>query len=54
VATLKSEVAFAQANKLIRAPVDINAWLDRSYIAAAVRDLRLEAYWPSRVFPHTA
>jgi hypothetical protein len=54
LATLKSEVAFAQANKLIRAPVDINAWLDRSYIAAAVRDLRLTAYWPSRTFPHTA
>jgi sulfonate transport system substrate-binding protein len=54
VATLRSEVAFAQANKLIRAPVDINAWLDRSYIAAAVRDLRLSAYWPSRAFPHAA
>jgi sulfonate transport system substrate-binding protein len=54
LATLRSEVAFAQANKLVRAPVDINAWLDRSYIAAAVRDLRLTAYWPSRTFPHTA
>jgi sulfonate transport system substrate-binding protein len=53
-ATLKSEIAFAQANKLIRTFVDINAWLDRSYIAAAVSDLRLTAYWPSRIFPHTA
>lgn len=54
LATIKSEITFAAANKLIRTPVDLNAWLDPSYIAAAVRDLRLTAYWPSRTFPHTA
>jgi sulfonate transport system substrate-binding protein len=47
-ATLKSEVAFAHANKLIRAPVDIDAWIDRSYVDAAVRDLDLISFWPPR------
>jgi sulfonate transport system substrate-binding protein len=48
LATLRGEVAFAQANKLIRAPVDVDAWIDRSYIAGAVRDLNLVSFWPQR------
>jgi sulfonate transport system substrate-binding protein len=52
--TLKGEVAFAQANNLIRGSVDVEAWLDRSFVTAAVRDLNLVAYWPARAFPHTS
>jgi sulfonate transport system substrate-binding protein len=48
LATLKSEVAFAQANKLIRSPVDVDAWIDRSYVTAAIRDLDLASFWPPR------
>jgi sulfonate transport system substrate-binding protein len=47
-ATLKSEVAFAQANRLIRSPVDIDAWIDRSYVDAAIRDLDLVSFWSPR------
>lgn len=48
VATLKGEVAFAQANKLIRRPVDVAAWIDRSYVTAALHDLGLQSFWPPR------
>jgi len=46
--TLKSEVAFAEANKLIRAPIDVDAWLDRGPIDAAIHDLGLNGFWPVR------
>jgi len=48
LSTLRSEVAFAEANKLIRSPVDIEAWIDRSYIDTAVRYLQLTSFWASR------
>jgi sulfonate transport system substrate-binding protein len=48
LATLRSEVAFAQANKLIRSPVAIDAWVDRSYVDAALRDLDLVSFWSPR------
>jgi sulfonate transport system substrate-binding protein len=54
VATLKGEIAFALENKLIRQPVDVDAWLDRSYIQAALQDLSLRTYWAARALPHQA
>lgn len=33
-------------NKLIRRPVAIEGWLDRSFIDAALKELDLESYWP--------
>lgn len=45
---LKSEVAFAQQNKLIHQAVDIDTWIDRRYLNAATRELHLASYWPAR------
>jgi sulfonate transport system substrate-binding protein len=50
LATLKNEAAFAQSNKLVRSPVDIEAWIDRAPIAAALRDLNVTSFWPARTF----
>ncbi|MDH4581545.1 hypothetical protein E8F20_06610 [Pseudomonas sp. BN415] len=33
-------------NHLIRRPVDIDAWVDRSFVDAALRELQLEGHWP--------
>lgn len=51
VATLEGEVAFAEANQLIRRPVDVGAWIDRSYLSAALGDLGLQGFWPPRPVP---
>lgn len=51
VTQLKNDVAFALANKLIRRPVDVDAWVDRRYAAAALRELRVASYWPARKPP---
>jgi sulfonate transport system substrate-binding protein len=50
VSVLKNEVAFAQANKLIRAPVDVDAWVERAPLGAALHELNLASYWPPRAF----
>jgi hypothetical protein len=47
---LKSEVAFAQNNKLIRTPVDVESWIDPEPLDAALHDLKSTAYWPVRTF----
>lgn len=41
-------VAFALEQKLIRGPVDVDAWIDRSYLDGALRSLGLAGFWPSR------
>lgn len=48
LSTLKGEVAFAEANKLIRTPVDVDAWVDRGPVDTAIRELGLGGYWPVR------
>ncbi len=37
--------AFAQANKIIRSPVDVNAMLDDGMVKVALKQLKLEDYW---------
>jgi sulfonate transport system substrate-binding protein len=32
--------------KLIRKPIDPAAWIDTTYVTAALRDLKLEKAWP--------
>lgn len=41
-------VAFAQENRLIRAPIDLDAWIDPSFLDAALKELKLESFWPER------
>jgi sulfonate transport system substrate-binding protein len=38
-------VAFAKEKGLIRNTFDVNTWIDRSYLDAALRELKLEGYW---------
>ena len=45
---LKVGVDFTVRNKLIRQPFNVDEWIDRSYIDAALRDLKLVNFWPPR------
>ncbi len=38
-------VEFAKEKGFIRRTFDVHTWIDRSYLDAAIRDLRLEGYW---------
>ncbi|NTV01559.1 MAG: aliphatic sulfonate ABC transporter substrate-binding protein [Chlorobiaceae bacterium] len=38
-------IDYTKKNGLIRQTVDLNTWIDRSYINAALKDLKLEGYW---------
>jgi len=51
VAGLKVGVDFSLRNKLIRQPFDVDAWIDRRYIDAALRDTNLVGYWQPRHAP---
>ena len=51
VAGLKIGVDFSVRNKLIREPFDVDAWIDRRYVNAALRDLNLVSYWQPRHAP---
>jgi sulfonate transport system substrate-binding protein len=51
VAGLKISVDFSARNKLIRQPFDVDAWIDRRYDDAALRDLKLVSYWQPRHAP---
>lgn len=42
---LKAGVTFALENKLIRKPVDLEGWVDSSYLDAAIADLGLQGFW---------
>jgi sulfonate transport system substrate-binding protein len=51
VAGLKIGVDFSVRNKLIRQPFDVDTWIDRRYVDAALRDLKLVSYWKPRHAP---
>jgi sulfonate transport system substrate-binding protein len=51
VAGIKIGVNFSLQNKLIRQPVDVDAWIDRRYVDSALRDLKLVGYWQPRPAP---
>jgi sulfonate transport system substrate-binding protein len=40
-----SGIAFAKERGLIRNPFDVNTWIDRSYLDAALKELKLEGFW---------
>ncbi len=42
----KQVADYLLANKVIRRPVDIESWFDRSYVDAAVAELKLGSYFP--------
>jgi sulfonate transport system substrate-binding protein len=46
--TARYKVATADAKRfgLIRNTVDVDAWIDRSFLDAALKELKLEHYWP--------
>ena len=48
VSRYQSGIAFDREQKLIRRDVDLNAWVDRSYVDNAVKSLNLQALWPDR------
>ena len=43
----KASAAAALRLKLIRRPIDVDAWIDRRFLAAAVKELGLEGFWPT-------
>ncbi len=48
VSRYQSGIAFDREQKLIRRDVDLNAWVERSYVDNAVKSLNLQALWPDR------
>ncbi|KAF0219083.1 MAG: NitT/TauT family transport system substrate-binding [Geobacteraceae bacterium] len=42
----RNGVAYSKENKYIRKPFDVDQWIDRSYLDAALKELKLEKYWP--------
>jgi sulfonate transport system substrate-binding protein len=42
----RHSVADAYRYKLIRKPFDVDAWIDQRYVVAAVKELKLEGFWP--------
>ncbi|MGE7368361.1 ABC transporter substrate-binding protein [Neorhizobium sp. NPDC001467] len=47
-ARYKSGIAFDLEQKLIRREVNLDTWVDRSYVDKAVSSLKLDAFWPDR------
>jgi sulfonate transport system substrate-binding protein len=54
LAQLRNDAAFALDNKLIRRQVDVDGWVDRSFIDGAIHDLTLQEYWAPRALPAPA
>jgi sulfonate transport system substrate-binding protein len=48
VGDFRDTTAFATQHGIIRAPIDIPSWFDRSFLNGALDDLRLQHYWRSR------
>ncbi|RDJ11242.1 ABC transporter substrate-binding protein [Rhizobium grahamii] len=48
VARYQSGIAFDREQKLIRRDIDLDAWVDRSFVDNAVSSLKLQALWPDR------
>jgi sulfonate transport system substrate-binding protein len=51
VAGLKVGVDFSLRNKLVRQPFDVDAWIERKYLDAALRSTNLVAFWQPRHAP---
>jgi sulfonate transport system substrate-binding protein len=51
VSGLKVGVDFSVRNKLIRQPFDVDAWIERKYLDAALRDTNLVGFWQPRHAP---
>jgi sulfonate transport system substrate-binding protein len=43
----RQSVSDAYRYKLIRKPFDVDAWIDRRYADAALKELKLEGFWPA-------
>ncbi|TDK39202.1 sulfate ester transporter substrate-binding protein [Rhizobium deserti] len=48
VARYRSGIAFDREQKLIRRDVDLDQWVDRTYVDNAVKSLNLQSLWPDR------
>jgi sulfonate transport system substrate-binding protein len=48
IARYQEAVTQAQEFKLLRGQVNLNAWIDRSYLDKALSDLHLKGRWPER------
>ena len=48
VARYRSAIAFNREQKLIRRDVDLDAWVDPTYVDNAVKTLNLQSLWPDR------
>lgn len=46
VERLRDTVDFCVKNRIIREPIDVDRWVDRSTIAGVLAELGLENYWP--------
>jgi sulfonate transport system substrate-binding protein len=42
----KKAAAYMYDNKLIRRPVDVDTWVDRSFVDSAIKQLGLVGFWP--------
>jgi sulfonate transport system substrate-binding protein len=47
VSHLKDGIKFAAEKRIIRKSFDFDQWLDRSYLDRALKELKLEKYWPA-------
>jgi len=46
VASIKNSIEEARKYKLIRKDVSIEGWIEPKYLNQALKDLKLEDYWP--------
>jgi sulfonate transport system substrate-binding protein len=46
VASLKSSIEETKKYKLIRKDVSIDGWIEPKYLEHALKELKLEDYWP--------
>jgi sulfonate transport system substrate-binding protein len=47
VARYKDQAAAARVYGLLKTDVDIDGWFERKYLDTALRDLKLQAFWPA-------
>lgn len=47
ISHLKDGVKFAKEKGIIRKEFDVNQWIDTSYLNRALKELKLEKYWPA-------
>ena len=44
----KRSIAFLQKRKLIRTDIDVDSWLNRTFLDNAIKELKLEGFWNPR------